>query len=376
MTTDAVGGVFVYTIELTRELLARGCSVVLAVVGPRLSAVRRAELEAVACERLQVYERTCALEWMDEPWADVEQTGAWLLRLARHMRPDCIHLNDYAHGSLAWPAPVLIVGHSCVLSWWRAVYGQAAPERYAHYHQVVRAGLAGADCVVAPSANMLRSLDDLYGPLTHTRVIANGIARQTQTLDTKEPVILCAGRLWDRAKNLSVLQQCAANLSWPVHIAGATCAPGTAAHAATARELSACRTLGELSRAQLLHHLDRAAVYVAPARYEPFGLSILEAAAAGCALVLGRISSLRELWSDAALFVDPDDPEALSGTLRTLMADDARRAWLAHTAWLRARAYTAAAMGNAYYSLYVALIRGVERDREVRCDEERISCGW
>ena len=33
-----------------------------------------------------------------------------------------------------------------------------------------------------------------------------------------------------------------------------------------------------------------------PARYEPFGLSILEAALSGCALVLGDLPSLRELW--------------------------------------------------------------------------------
>ncbi len=31
-----------------------------------------------------------------------------------------------------------------------------------------------------------------------------------------------------------------------------------------------------------------------PARYEPFGLSVLEAALSGCALVLGDIPSLRE----------------------------------------------------------------------------------
>ena len=54
-----------------------------------------------------------------------------------------------------------------------------------------------------------------------------------------------------------------------------------------------------------------AAIYALPARYEPFRLEVLEAAAPGCALVLGDIASLRELWDGAALFVAPDDDRAL-----------------------------------------------------------------
>ena len=46
-----------------------------------------------------------------------------------------------------------------------------------------------------------------------------------------------------------------------------------------------------------------------------FGFSVLEAALSGCALVLGDIPSLREIWGDAALFVPPDDTERSAKTL-------------------------------------------------------------
>jgi hypothetical protein len=46
---------------------------------------------------------------------------------------------------------------------------------------------------------------------------------------------------------------------------------------------------------------------VLPARYEPFGLSVLEAALSGCALVPGDIASLRGNWDGVAEFVCPDD---------------------------------------------------------------------
>jgi hypothetical protein len=56
------------------------------------------------------------------------------------------------------------------------------------------------------------------------------------------------------------------------------------------------RCLGPLEASELAGWMHRAAIYALPARYEPFGLSALEAAQAGCALVLGDLSSLREVW--------------------------------------------------------------------------------
>ena len=56
--------------------------------------------------------------------------------------------------------------------------------------------------------------------------------------------------------------------------------------------------------------LRRATIFALPARYEPFGLSALEAGLAGCALVLGDIP-MREVWHDAAMFVPPEQPAAL-----------------------------------------------------------------
>ncbi len=112
-----------------------------------------------------------------------------------------------------------------------------------------------------------------------------------------------------------------------------------------------------LPQAELRSRMARAAIYALPARYEPFGLSVLEAAAAGCALVLGDIASLRETWAGAALFVPPDDEAALGEALRRLIAAPAERARLAERALRRARALTAAAMAERTLGLYRSLRR-------------------
>jgi glycosyltransferase involved in cell wall biosynthesis len=74
--------------------------------------------------------------------------------------------------------------------------------------------------------------------------------------------------------------------------------------------------------------MQRAAIFAAPALYEPFGLGVLEAARSGCALLLSDIASFRELWDGCAEFVDPRDPAAIAAAIRRLLEDPARRAEL------------------------------------------------
>ena len=80
-------------------------------------------------------------------------------------------------------------------------------------------------------------------------------------------------------------------------------------------------------------------LYALPARFEPFGPSVLEAALCGCALILGDIASLRETWEGAALFVDPEDPEKLENLVEILINDSAYRKEMARRAKARAVYY-------------------------------------
>jgi glycogen(starch) synthase len=106
-----------------------------------------------------------------------------------------------------------------------------------------------------------------------------------------------------------------------------------------------------------------ASIYVLPARYEPFGLSILEAGLSGCALVLGDIPSLREHWDGAAVFVPPEDRSALRRAIQRLIERPARRAELGRLARARGRRFTVERMVDGYERLYDALIATPARDQ-------------
>ncbi|MEZ4865015.1 MAG: glycosyltransferase family 4 protein [Caldilineaceae bacterium] len=346
MTADTVGGVWTYALDLVAALSPQHYKVTMATMGAPLT---RTQWQATLCyPHLSVCESAYKLEWMDDPWGDVTAAGRWLLYLAQEFKPDLIHLNGYVHATLPWGAPVLVVGHSCVLSWWRSVKAVTAPAPYDTYRRLVGAGLHAAAAVVAPTHAMLTALQDEYGPLAQSRVIPNG--RDTTLFapaPVKIPLIFSIGRLWDEAKNVRALDEAASGLPWPVHVAG--CSAHPAGHELA---LHHAHPEGVLTPPAVARWLARASIYALPARYEPFGLSVLEAALSECALVLGDIPSLRENWQGAALFVNPDDSQALHTALSLLINDPRLRAALGAAALRRAQRFTLAKLGGAYAQLY------------------------
>ncbi len=348
MTADTVGGVWTYALELARALEPQGVQIALAAMGRSLSASQWEESRAVGS--LQVFESDYALEWMADPWEDVRRAGGWLLGLEARLGPDVIHLNGYAHGALPWRAPTLMVGHSCVLSWWRAVKGEDAPPTWDRYRQEVAGGLRAASRIAAPTQAMADALQTHYGPLPPIQVIFNSRFPELFPPGPKEKFVLSAGRLWDEGKNLAALARGAPCLPWPVCVAGEQRGPEGGRIEAEGVSL-----LGHLAPSVLAGLLARAAIYALPARYEPFGLSALEAGLAGCALVLGDIPSLREVWGDAALFAAPDDSEALERALCRLITDAPYRQAMTARARARALRYVPARMASEYLAAYHTL---------------------
>lgn len=353
MTAETMGGVFTYAFELASALGRGGAQVALATKGRLLS--REEWRLARRVPGLEVFESLDKLEWMDDPWEDVARSSAWLLELEARLHPDVVHLDDYAHGALPFAAPKLVAGHSCVVSWFEAVRRAAPPPSFDRYRLEVARGLASADLVVTPTRWLQGALERHYGPLPRARVIPYGRSAERFTPGEKEPFILCAGRLWDEAACTRLMDEVAGGLPWPVLHASGEEEPPDPAHARAAAPRHA-RSLGRLPAEALQCFFRRASIYALPARYEPFGLSVLEAALAGCALVLGDTPSLREAWSGAAVFVDPDSPEMLRATLAGLIERPELRSMLAGVARARALTYSPERMAEAYVAAYRELV--------------------
>jgi glycosyltransferase involved in cell wall biosynthesis len=353
MTADAVGGVWVYSAALAQSLCRCGYRVTLVTLGPAPSAEQLRGIHGI--RGLDVEVTGLPLEWMDPDGSAVPRARIVLRSLERRIKPHIVHLNGYREACGQWGVPVLVAAHSCVRSWWQSCWGSDPSEsRWIAYSGNVRAGLAAADVWVTPSAAFRDTIEQIYAPPTAGRVIWNGLGGSPRAV-AKEPFILAAGRLWDKGKNIASLSHAASHLAWPVCVAGSlACPAGDSDHAE--KNVSSLSLIGELPRRDLLKEMRRASIFVAPALYEPFGLTVLEAAQAGCALVLSDIASFRELWDGAALFVDPRDQNALQAALTTLIGDERLRRGLQRRAALRARRYSLSAMVSAYRDLYQTMI--------------------
>ena len=154
--------------------------------------------------------------------------------------------------------------------------------------------------------------------------------------------VLTAGRLWDAGKNIAVLDAAAAMLEIPVYAAGASEAPdGSPTHFAH------LHAIGMKSPAALRELMADVAMFAAPSIYEPFGLAVLEAAQQATPLVLSDIPTFRELWSDAAVFVQPDCAAAWAGAIADLANDPDRMTVIGEAALARSRRYTQHGMVSA-----------------------------
>lgn len=346
LTADTVGGVWQYATDLSAALARQGVEPVLVTLGPRASAAQRATAAGI-----ELVETDLPLDWLAATPDDLNDAGLQLARLADRLRAEIVQLNTPALAATSrFSQPVVAVAHSCVGSWWQAVRGGRIDPDLAWRADLTAAGLRAADRVVAPSGAFATMLQHCYSLDSTPVVVRNG--RRAFRLAERPPqdFAFTAGRLWDAGKNIAALEGAAALTNVSVRAAGPVRGPH-----GEAVSVQGLQALGSLDEEALADQLAARPIFVSAAVYEPFGLAVLEAAQAGCALVLSDIPTFRELWDGAARFVYPHDAEGYARALDELVASPELRARLGAQALERAADYTVERMADAMLSLYRGL---------------------
>jgi len=361
LTTDVVGGVWSYAEELVDALRERGHTVALVSLGGAPRAEHRAWL--AARRDLPYTALPNALEWMPDPEPSLTDSILELRRIADRFRPDIIHSNQFVYGAHELGAPALVVAHSDVVGWWRAVRGDEPPNDawFRRYRGWVDAGLRGAARRAAPSASLAAEISAAYA--VDPDVVFNArSAAHFAASPVRERTVVSVGRLWDEAKGVRDLADAAKFLREEIDVVLAGPAQPPTGGPPFPTVLPGVRYAGVLPAEALAALLGRAAMYVATSRYEPFGLAPLEAALAGCALVMTDIPTFRELWDGVAEFYPAGDVRALADRIRLLDADSSLRAALADGARSRAmQRYSPERMADGYERLYSEMLNAPVR---------------
>lgn len=349
MTTDTVGGVWNYSLELCRALMPHHVEVHLISLGKDPSAGQIKEVNRL--KNTTLYPYPFKLEWMENSTEDVKNTARKVQQFCQIIQPDLVHLNNYVDVGKIMNIPKLTVFHSCVQTWWMAVKGHRVPENWRSYLKLVQNSLNTSDMAVFPTEAIRQAACSAHRIRTRSAVIHNGRYTPGAGTTPKSKFILCTGRIWDEGKNLELLGRVAGRLPWPVYVAGQDTPP----NGSEAVSFENLRFLGKLNSRELDYWLEGASIYVNPALYEPFGLAVLEAARAGCALVISDLKTLKEVWQEDARYFDPRDDEELTETLLHLIEENATRKKYQKKARQRALQFSVSDLGNSYFRLYKEL---------------------
>jgi glycosyltransferase involved in cell wall biosynthesis len=359
ITADAVGGVWQYAADLAQGLAPLGIETVLAILGP---SPKPAQAKAIAgVEGVTLIDTGLPLDWLAASPAEVKEAGAAISALADKHHADAVQLNAPALAAdIAFKAPVVAVAHSCVATWWDAVKGTEIDPDFRWRAELHGNGLRAAQVAVAPSAAFAEATRRAYGLEKAPVAVHNGRSPLPLPRVAPHDFAFTAGRLWDKGKNVATLDRAAASLPVPLYAIGPTTGPN-----GDAIELHHAHVLGSRSEKEIGRWLAARPVFVSAALYEPFGLAVLEAAAAGCPLVLSDIPTFRELWDGAATFVDPMDEAGFAAAIARIVGDDTARVALGNAAKERASRYTPAAMAGAMADIYRSLA-----DADAGCREQ------
>lgn len=352
ITSDTVGGVWTYTQELVAGLAGAGHQITLVSFGKLPFPHQTAWMQTIS--GLDYRPTEYRLEWMETAERDIEESRRYLELIVQEVRPDVLHFSQYCYGDLPVDVPRIVVAHSDVVGWWVAVHGSEPDDTpwIRRYRQHVMNGVNAADVVVAPSKWMLDQVGKHYVHPEHKTVIYNG--RTPSLFDRslpKEDFVLSVGRVWDPAKQARLLLE--APVESRICIVGWEREPGKDGNEALLKGRDNVELLGPRSQSELLSLYSRAAIYAATSQYEPFGLSPLEAALSGCALLMNDNPVFHELWGDAAIYFNRNDADDLGRRLHELRADSSRRDEHAARAYETAVAtFTASRMVQQYENVY------------------------
>jgi phosphatidylinositol alpha-mannosyltransferase len=173
-----------------------------------------------------------------------------------------------------------------------------------------------------------------------------------------KPTVLFVGRHESR-KGLEVLLDARSTLGPDVVFWIAGQGPETDKLKDQTRGDNRIEWLGRVDDDELARRLAGADVFCAPSRHgESFGVVLVEAMAAGTAIVASDIPGYRAVArpDEHALLVPPDDPRALGHALHALLGDPAKREQFVAAGRVRAREFAMNRLAARYGELYESLV--------------------
>ena len=260
---------------------------------------------------------------------------------------------------LAWPRNVVLIHDAAALC-----RPEAYSAAYAGWHRWVGGAVARrALALVTVSEFSRRELVEHAGlDPERVTVVRGGVderfsaeadhERAAAALGLVRPYVLTVGTD-DPRKNLGALELTAERLR--ADGIDLVAAGDSRAHFSATGRTPGLKRIGYVSEADLPGLYSGALAFVLPSLYEGLGLPCLEAMASGVPVIAADRGALPETCGDAALLVDPEDPEQIAGAVQRALTDEQLRAKLTAAGLRRAGEFTWTEAASAVHRLLVSL---------------------
>ena len=226
------------------------------------------------------------------------------------------------------------------------------PKLYSLNHYTQRWLFEQCDAVIAISESVQNALTQYLDP-GKVHVVKHGVDdRYRSDADSEDPPFVLHVSLAAPRKNPATIREVAQRLDSRFVIAGG----GWGEEFRDVPNVENVELRGYVPEDELIDLYKRASVFYFPTLHEGFGLPILEAMAAGCAVVTSDVYSIPEIAGDAAILCDPHDVDSHVAEIERLIANANARKRLANEANERARQFTWDEAAERTIDLYHSLI--------------------
>ncbi len=251
------------------------------------------------------------------------------------------------------------------------------PRQYHFYRHYLGRALRRASAVITPSQT---TRDDVCRHFNldgaHVHVIPHGCPVPASSCARpdrhRDRYVLWIGRS-DPTKNLAALRAAFHMIERRMDVRLIMAGEGTEVDLNAAGSddgLGRVTILGPVSETEKIALLDGASVLVCPSLYEGFGFAPLEAMARGCPVVAARAGALPEVCGNAAVYVDPTQPEQIADGLLRVLTNPHLAGELVERGRARASALTWEASARAHLAVIECVARLDSRGLAARASSD------
>ena len=316
MTTDVKSEVWDYSLTLSRALLKHiNAEILMISLGGNPTDTQREELKDLNIE-FQFTDFSPDLFADIEANPDILKMKSLFESTIKEFNPHIVHLN-HGYPNFDFNKPCVFACHGDLLNkkMWHSDTNRhgSLHQNLLNYKQIINKNLNKSDIIIAQSRFIAECIIKTYNFRKGIKIIYNGIDYKPYSGMPETPTLLASGDLSDRSKNINLLLNIAYKLPDNIKIK-------IIGESLPDKKLPRnVEFLGNLSGSELQEVYKNSSIYLALSSYEPNGLSSIQAAYSGCAILANDIPVFKELWGDCACIFEKDNVNSLMRCINNLV---------------------------------------------------------